>query len=221
MYMARRSRRPLILDSRKNEAFVLGSIIASVVFIVISNIDISYAQNFSNYTSERYHVQFQYPSTWEVTEKMGRFDEGVDLKIMSPSLYTWAMIIYSDDLISSFGSRDLISAVYDSFKTSIDDYSYDYTIVEQPAFNTTIDGKKAGTFLYAWKDKYEDYAQRWGTQDWIVFDGSRGYLISYIAPASEFDNPENTIIRDQFIKSIKFPGQSNSTNANTTNRFAE
>jgi hypothetical protein len=154
---------------------------------------------------------------------MARFDEGVDLKINDPVSYAFVMILYSNDTVTDFGSPDLRMAVFDSLKTSIGDYSYDYDIIEQPTFTSTIDGNRAGTYLYASKEKYEDYSQRWGNQIWIAFKGDTGYYISFSALASQFDSPDNIQIRDQLIKSIKFLGQNNSTNSNMTglNRFAE
>jgi len=32
------------------------------------------------------------------------------------------------------------------------------------------------------KDKYEDYASTWGTQDWLAFAGKHGYLITFLQP---------------------------------------
>ena len=215
-------KKSLTLDLKKLK-FAIVMIVSILLVLVISNLNISNGVTFSNYTSERYQIQFQYPSTWQVQEKMNRFDEGVDLQIRDPSLNPFILIAYSDDLITGFGSRDLTTAVYDSFKDTVGDYSYDYDIVEQPSFNSTIDGHITGTWVYAWKDKYEDSALRWGTQQWIVFDGDRGYLIGFNGFADSFDSPENTQIRDQFVKSINFLGQSNATSSNMTNlgRFAE
>lgn len=48
------------------------------------------------------------------------------------------------------------------FKNSISgDYSYEHRVIEQRTF-LTIDGQKAGTFVYTFKDKYEDNAWTWG-----------------------------------------------------------
>ena len=69
---------------------------------------------------------------------------------------------------------------YKSFKDSISsDYSKEYRVIEQPSF-LTVDGQKVGTYLYTSKDKYEDYASTWGTQNWLVFVGTHGYLISFL-----------------------------------------
>ena len=69
------------------------------------------------------------------------------------------------------------------------------------------------------KDKYEDNLTVAAVQDWVVFVGNHGYLIGFWSPTTYFDSPENTEIRDHFIKSINFIGADNATNTNVTNRF--
>jgi hypothetical protein len=223
MHEVQYTKQSIISESKERTKYVVGIIVVFTILVIILNVNTCFGLNFGNYTSERYQIQFQYPSTWEVKEKMGRFDEGVDLQISDPNLSAMVLIQNLEDPATSFASSDLTPMVYDYLKESIGDFSYDYTVVEQPSFTTTIDGQRAGTFVYAWKDKYEDYAQRWGTQKWMVFEGNRGRLISFTAPASAFDSADNTLIRDQLIKSINFLGQSNATNTNMTNlgRFAE
>ena len=200
--------------------FILLSLVsgAFALFLIFLNAQDVLAIQFSNYTSDKYQIQFQYPSNWELKEKMGRFDEGTDLAITSPYLPGGAIYIgYGDDLRSSFGSPDFTSAFYKLFKEEISrDYSKEYNIIEKPSF-PTIDGQKAGTFLVSSKDKYEDNPSTWGTQMWLVYVGDHGYLITFFTTTDVFDNPENVQVRDHFIKSIKFLG--NTTNANATSRF--
>jgi hypothetical protein len=113
---------------------------------------------------------------------------------------------YDEDLRVGFGSTEFTTAFYKLFKDSINyDYSKEYRVIEQPSF-LTVDGQKIGTFLFTSKDKYEDYASTWGTQDWFVFVGTHGYLITFFATTDTFDSPENIAIRDKFINSIKFLG---------------
>jgi hypothetical protein len=71
--------------------------------------------------------------------------------------------------------------------------------------------------LFTSKDKYEDNAWTWGAQHWVVYVGDHAYLISFNERTDLFDSPENTEIRDHFIKSINFLG--NTTASNVTNRF--
>jgi hypothetical protein len=173
---------------------------------------------YSNYTSDPYQIQFSYPSDWQVDEKTGRFDEGSDLKIIDPvSFRPFILIQHSNDPITDFGSKDVRSATFETFKTALTgDYKNDHKVIEQPSF-LTLDGQKAGTFLYTSKDKYDDNAWTWGTQVWLVYVGGHAYLVSYSERTDSFDSPENTQIRDHFIKSINFLG--NTTNTNATSRF--
>lgn len=173
--------------------------------------------NFTNYTNTKYNIEFQYPSDWELKEKTSRFDEGADISIDSNSITEngFISIVYSDKLIEGFGSSDLRTAVYATFKESLrSDYSREYRVIEQPSF-ITIGDKDAGTFLFTDKDKYEEYALKWATQRWIVFNEDHGYFISYTSSAETFDNPANKEIRDKFINSINFIDQTNTTT--TTN----
>lgn len=98
--------------------------------------------------------------------------------------------------------------------------SYEQRVIEQRIF-LTIDGQKAGTFVYTFKDKYEDSAWTLGSQIWLVYVGDHAYEISFTERTDEFDSPENIQIRDQFIKSINFLGNTTNTNTPGVGRFAE
>jgi hypothetical protein len=87
----------------------------------------------------------------------------------------------------------------------MDDFTKDTVMIEQPTF-VNIDGQKAGTFVLAQKDKYEENAINWGVQMWLVYFGNKSWLISFNAPTTMFDSPKNVEILDNFIKSIKFLG---------------
>jgi hypothetical protein len=170
-----------------------------------------------NYTSSLYQIQFQYPSSWELNEKKSRFDEGTDISISSysPSAYIYVQFLNA----SAVEGMDFQMAVYEFFKSSIDsDYGKEYKVIEQPSF-TSIGNHKAGTYLFTHKDKYEDYATRWASQHWIVYVGNHGYLLSFMASTNQFDSPELTQIRNQFLKSIGFLGDTDQKNSIVPNRF--
>jgi hypothetical protein len=207
------------MDQAKN---VLSNV-TNNVSITATNISSSLTSAaMNNYSSDQYKIRFHYPSNWQVHEKTGRFDEGTDLEIKNPALGRGFILVqYGDDPTVDFGSRDITTAVYDVFKNSISgDYSYEYRVIEQPKF-LTIDGQKAGTFLYTFKDKYEDNAWTWGSQIWLVYVGDHAYEISFTERTDEFDSPENIQIRDQFIKSINFLGNTTNTYSPGVGRFAE
>ena len=191
-------------------------ITTSLSVIILSNIGLVYAVEFKNYTSEQFKIQFQYPSDWSVDEKMSRFDEGADLQISPSSPGTFITIMYIED---GTELEDVKAATYESLKQSINDYKYEFKVIERPSF-LEIDNQSAGTFIYSMKDKYEDYAILWGIQHWDIYAGDHGYLILYMTRASSFDNPENVEIRNKFINSIEFLGDiSLIESSNTPSRF--
>ena len=66
---------------------------------------------YSNYTSDKYQIQFQYPTNWEFKEKANRFDEGTDIAISNPNPGGGLiMIVYGNDLRAGFGSPDFTTA---------------------------------------------------------------------------------------------------------------
>jgi hypothetical protein len=174
----------------------------------------------NSYSSNKYQIQFQYPSDWEFNEKTNRFEEGTDIRIRSfePPGFSLITVGRLDDLTSTSGSNDLITGFYELYKQAITDYTKEISVIEQPSF-INIDGQKAGTFLITQKDKYEDTALRLANQVWLVYVGGHGYLISFVSTTDQFDSPKNVKIRDDFIKSINFLGTNNQTSTNTTNRF--
>jgi hypothetical protein len=195
------------------------------MMLVSTNSQDVLALNYTNHTSDRYQIQFQYPSDWELKEKTTRFDEGTSIAIQKIALDNYGLITigWSNDTVTGFGSADFTTAFYKAFRDLLSlDYSRDSRVIEQPSF-INIDGQKVGTFLITQKDKYEDDAETFGTQVWLVYVGDHGYLMSFYSPTRMFDSPENIEIRNNFLKSIKFLGQSNATSSNMTNlgRFAE
>ena len=179
--------------------------IASIFLMAIGNQ--AFAIEYITYTSEKYKIQFEYPSDWTVTEKTSRFDVAHDIKVMSgPSSFS---IEHYDDKESIKWASNIESATEDllisfPFYMSI----FDISTIEDPSY-LTIDGQKAGTFLVLMKDK-SDSRLKVANQQWIVSAGDRSYQITNMLPATDFDSPENTEIRNHFINSIKFLGNNES-----------
>jgi len=201
-----------------NLLLVVGIVAVSIFFYMGAN-DV-FALQYLNYSSEKYQIQFQYPSTWTVHEKTNRFETGSDIKISSGFTPSGSIGIgYADDLNRGYGSSDLQTAVIEFFKGMTSDYSKEQRTIEAPSF-ISIDGYRAGTFLFTSKDKYETNSPEIAMQIWMIFVGSHGYDINFLATTDNYDSPENIEIRDHFIKSIKFTGQGNNTNTvNSTSRF--
>jgi hypothetical protein len=204
----------------KNEIkFILLGLFCVTFALLLSNAGDVLALQYTNYTSDKYQIQFQYPTDWILKERMNRFEEGTDITVTKPSYDGLITIGAPDDLRAGFGSTDFITAFYKAFKDVIGgDYSRERRVIEQPSF-TQIDGQKAGTFVVTDKDKYDESAFEWGLQNWMAFVNGRGYLISFGTSSNQFDTPENMEIRDHLLKSIKFLGANNQTSTNTSNRF--
>ena len=177
-------------------------------------------QQYKNYTSQKYQIQFEYPSTWMLEEKTNRFDEGLDISITSAGGAGLDVIAigYTEDLIGGYGTTDLRSAVTDFLNGMSSDYTKEFRTIESPSF-VTIDGHNSGTFLFTAKEKYETSPYTAATQVWITFLDGRGYVFTFLSSPTNFDSPENTEIRDHLIKSVKFLGVNDQISANSTNRF--
>lgn len=184
------------------------------VAIILIQFNHSFGLQYSNYTSDKYKIQFQYPSDWQLKEKMSRFDEGTDIQINSPTISGGFILAqYLNESMADFRS-----AFYDTFKGSISDYKYDYKVIEQPSF-TKIANQETGTYLYTRKDNSEDYATKWAVQVWLVNLRDRGYLISFSSTADVFDSLETTEARNHFVKSINFLDIGNMTLSTSPSRF--
>jgi hypothetical protein len=205
------------IQNLRIECLVVVASITVIIFL-LSTYNSAFAVPYSNYTSEKYQIQLQYPTGWDVTEKQSRFDEGTDLKIQSVSMPGGLILMqylnFTEEPVSDF--QTLFYQLYKSTITG--DYGKEVKVIEQPSF-TTIDGQRAGSFLYTTKDKYEEFGTKVAAQYWIVFAGNHGYLLAFDAVSSVFDDPQNKEIRDHFIKSIDFLGVSNTTQSNQPSRF--
>ena len=178
---------------------------------------------FANHTSTAYQIFFQYPSDWEVTEKTNRFQEGPDISVSKviPSDFGLITIGYINNTLNGVDPDPVTSKIYAFYREMIGDYTKEIRTIEDPSF-VTMDGEKAGTFVISRKDKYDDDAVLLGIQVWLVYSGYNEYLISFASKASMFDSPEKVETRDNFIKSIKFLGNSSVPTSNADlGRFAQ
>ena len=96
---------------------VILSVLVTSIFLLLTVGNNAFAIEYTNYISEKYGIQFEYPSDWTVTERTSRFDIG-DIKIESGSLTFFI----------------------------IDRHEHYRTTVEYPSY-ITIDSLKAGTYL--------------------------------------------------------------------------
>ena len=199
-----------IIGKRK---FVTGAFILSNLIIFLPNINGSFALQFTDYTSEKHQIQFQYPSDWQIKEKANRFDEGSQIGISNKKTAAGKLRIhFYDNLLESFGTTNLDAAFTKFYSaTTTDDNEYEYKIIESPSF-VSIDSQRTGSFLMTFKQKNEIDPITGAVKYWITFVGNSGYMMQFMATPQNFNTPDNIEIRDQFIESIVFIGQSKDTN---------
>lgn len=192
---------------------VIGAFILSNLIIFLPNINGSFALQFTDYTSEKYQIQFQYPSDWLIKEKANRSDEGAEIDISNKKIAAGKLRIhFYDDLLESFGTTNLDAAFTKFYSaTTTDDNEYEFKIIESPSFGS-VDSQRTGSFLMTFKQKNEIDPITGAVKYWVTFAGNSGYKMEFMATPENFDTPDNIEIRDQFIESIIFLGQNNATN---------
>jgi hypothetical protein len=188
---------------------ICGGVFIAVFLLSLPNNSESLPVQYSNYTNDKHQIQFQYPSDWLIKEKTNRFEEGHDITISNNNIASGQLgISFFDDLLEAFGTTDLQSATNDLHEGLITDYTHDWRTIESPTF-LTIDGQRSGTFLLTFEEKYETDPILGASQYWVTMVGNNAYTITFFSTPETFDSPENTEIRDRFIKSIKFLGLNN------------
>lgn len=194
---------------------VIGAFVLSNLVFFIPSINGSFALQFTDYSSEKYQIQFQYPSDWLIKEKANRSDEGAQIDISNKKIAAGKLRVhFYDDLLESFGTSNLDAAFTKFYSaTTTDDNEYEFKIIESPSF-VTIDNQRTGSFLLMFKQKNEVDPITGAVKYWITFVGNSGYKMEFMATPENFDTPDNIEIRDQFIESIVFLGQNNVTNTN-------
>jgi len=196
---------------------VIGAFILSNLIIFLPNINGSFALQFTDYTSEKNQIQFQYPSDWLLKEKANRSDEGSEIDISNKKIAAGKLRIhFYDDLLESFGTTNLDAAFTKFYSaTTTDDNEYEFKIIESPSFGS-VDSQRTGSFVMTFKQKNEIDPITGAVKYWITFAGNSGYKMEFMATPENFDTPDNIEIRDQFIESIIFLGQNNATNTSGT-----
>jgi hypothetical protein len=189
-----------IMNKTPKSIVLLGFTISITLLFMITVENTSFAIEYKNYTSEKYGIQFEYPSNWTVAEKASRFDTG-DITIKSGTNHFY--IYYFNDLETVSRWADVEKATPMWLRSEHNLREDIKMTIETPSY-LTIDKKKAGTFLLALNLKQSGLEA--AQQFWLVSLGDRIYQIINMELTSNFDSPENTEIRNHFINSIKFLG---------------
>src|SRR5688500_9465805 len=204
-------RRLVLSWSNMNFTFVILLFTVSIV-VFFSSHPGSFALQYSNYTSQKLLVQFQYPLTWEITEKNGNLDEGPSIEITDPFLGVGYIYLAFENLSdyeaqnSSDPYLDIRALTELWLQIHKNNSSPEIKVIENPSY-LTIDGRKAGTFTYMAKDKFEDLSVT-KTKVWIVLARDGYYTLGFGTDTDTnlFHSPEYAEIRDRFINSTRFLG---------------
>ena len=169
---------------------------------------------YTNFTGDKYQIQFQYPSEWIVEEKANRVKEGSEIDISNKKIGAGEIAIhYYNDLLKSFNTTNFDYLFSDFYKErSTNNLRYEYSTVEPPSF-LNVDGQKTGSFLIISKQKGEVNPIGVEVQYWITIVGNTGYIVEFLSTPENFNTSENVEIRDRFIQSINFIGLNNTTDA--------
>lgn len=201
------------IDLRRNLNPTFAVIIVTALFIVIiCNLNSSFALPYSNYTSNKYQIQFQYPYSWEIIEKNGSLNEIPGIEIIDPSsgdsssgdgyFYIYIRALSDDEAYAAYDSN--IRVITEIALQSLhNDSSIEYYVLKYPSY-LTIDGHDAGTFVYIKNYKSEGISGLYTAQPWTVLVGDRHYILSFFSKSDFFNSVYYIEIRDKFINSIKF-----------------
>lgn len=182
-----------------------------ITLISLFNTSESVPLQYSDYTSTKYHITFQYPSDWTVNEKTNRFEEGADIKISIDHPGRPQMTIdYTENLLSEYRNHDIENAVRELQNRFTSDFSYDYRMIEQPTF-LAIDNVKTGTFVFTFKAKDISDPITGAMQLWLTYVGNSAYLLNFISTPDTFDSAENEEMRSRLISTIRFLNAGNQT----------
>jgi hypothetical protein len=185
---------------------VIDLLFASIFLTLLLNGGDSLALQYVNYTSYKYKIQFQYPTDWVQSEKLSSHDKGADISVSKLSKENtsngslFRIVLGNDTTIGS----DLQAGLQHVIKMLNDSNALNkFEIIQPPSF-TTIDGQMTGTFISSSRHRFGDAELEAVEQFWLTYVGSVDYyLMSFIAPIQSFSNPDNVMIRNQLINSIK------------------
>jgi hypothetical protein len=187
---------------------ILAIVILGMSTISILNTSESLPIEYKNYTSDKYQIQFQYPSNWALKEKSNRFEQGSDISIKVGNKSALGHIGIS--IAGNNSGVDLWTVLTTVHEETLSNFDKDVRSIEAPSISE-IGGHKAGTFVIAFNQKYIPDPDIRGSQIWITSNGNKVYTINFMSNSSIFDTPVYTQIRDHFIKSIKFVDVNNQT----------
>lgn len=197
---------PILIQRYLNPTCVIDLFFACIFLTLLLNGVDTLALEYVNYTSYKYKIQFQYPTDWD-SEKISSHDRGADISVSKLSKENGSsngslfwIVLGNDTAIGS----DLQAGLEHVMKMLNESNAPNKYEIIQPLSFTTTDGQMAGTFISYSRHRFGDAELETVEQFWLTYVGSVDYyLMAFIAPIQSFSNPENVIIRNQLINSIK------------------
>ena len=170
-----------------------------VLFAVLSCHSQAYGLAYSNYTSEKHRIAFQYPTDWTVDEKTNRFQEQAPITITDNAGTTQISVLHR---FLGFNVTDIGAMTNEYYNTGLSKSgNYDVRLIE-PIHLLNIDNHSAASFVAA-GDRGEETG---ATQIWMVAVDNQVYSFVFVSTPDTFDSPESTEIRNHFINSVNFLG---------------
>lgn len=198
--------------------YIIVTIILGLCTFSNLNFGESLLLDYTKYTSDKYQIEFNYPSDWTLTEKTDNPQQPRAIMINGDNVGRGQIgISYSDNLMTGFGTTDLATSVVNEHKKLLSDIPDFGRTILNPSF-TTINGHLTGTFLLSFAEgQYETDPLKGVWQYWTTFNGGHGYTIVFVSTPDSFLTPDYTEVRDQFINSIKFLGGNGQLPSSPTN----
>ena len=139
------------MNQIRKSFILLGFVIAFILMVFSITENYVFAIEFTNFTSEKYGIEFTIPNNWNINEK-SRFDDGADISIRSPINERMNIVISSEH--DEYNLQDFTEAGLELATRKSDKI---YKIIEDPSIRT-IDNIEIGTFLITQKDRSENNA---------------------------------------------------------------
>ncbi|HSF51411.1 MAG TPA: hypothetical protein VLA74_11675 [Nitrososphaeraceae archaeon] len=180
---------------------IIGFTIVIALLFIFTAENTVLAIEYTNYISEKYNIQFEYPKNWHIVEKSSVIDEDPLITISDPMSSSIIFIGYNDIILQSMPLKEVLESMLKAGKSDIKIEIKE--VIESPSL-LTIDNHTAGTFVVTIEPKFGVDMKKNTNRTWIVPTTNHTYQIIYKSNPEVFDSTTNIEIRDHFIKSINF-----------------
>lgn len=211
---------------------IISLIFIGVILSYFGSATAQLQEPWKTYTSEECNVSFQYPSNWLLKTKQGTFDTNttflfgvyesasnfmptfslqncLDLDVIN-NILRMAPIVNNVSDAKSYSlfteaTLPLLSALLDFAAEDVSTSVPKITIVEHTRLKPKlVSGEDAAALTAQIKGEISSSSINLGARLYSVIHNGMGYPFMFTDDVSQFDNPENTKIREQILNSIRF-----------------